>query len=39
MECLMSHPAALLQYCSEWQNQQVGALKHVRGYNYTDYTI
>ena len=26
-----------VKYCSEWLNQQVGALKRVRGYNYTDY--
>jgi len=42
MECLTSQPVALLQpvkYCSEWQNQQVGSLRCVRGYNYTDYTV
>jgi len=39
---ITSHPVALLQhvkYCSEWQNRQVGTLKGMRGYNYTDYPI
>jgi len=36
---MTSHPIALLQrvkYCGEWLNQQVGALKRARDYNYTD---